>query len=1638
MSKRSLNAKPLRGNLITGVGDFSSISADNLKIPTDVVQSLIAGTQLDNVKITNSEIINSIIGANGGNEAYFTKLTTTSDVTFFNIDKTNYVAWDSINSILNIDADMSIQGCVTIGNLHICQNTISAINNNGNIYLRPKNLGTLYLDGPIYNNVSSYGNFYTNLEDGNISLNASDSISFYSKKSFVDMRTFSDQTFTLTNGDFTINTETGISSKNINTIFQSNGNVIVTCNVLTELRVGNVVTLSNTNSNPNMDGNFIVQNIISGNSFQISTSNTIVTISTIGSMIKTISDNNINLNASRYVTIPTNIPIILGSTSGNLNSISGNTSGINIETKGDIIIKNPDTNSTSSNYIIQLPQYSKLQLGTSGNNNLNFDGNSMNINSNNININTNDININGINGYLNLNRVLIKHQNPLIGNFDTNNNDITDRGVQFRYSDTIGNMKIGWFGYKQQTQQFTFLTNAINTNETITGDNGKFNIGEISVTNITFNSNGSLNMACGNILNVKLLTGCSGILNINASSNVNISASNRISLISGGDVYIPNNIPLTFGSNSILENTNSDLLLRGVKNIRLTTQLNGSIMISNGNKLTFDGTSVGSQYVVSDSLGNLLIASNKNITLNMNSGNIILPSNNSITNFTQSSIQFGNVGSETISGGTNGINIITKSTFGTVNILANSNINILNSTGNVVLNSLVGDINLYATNGNIRVLPLSRLVFNTNGTTNSIRTNTAGNMSFNGPGNTNSGNTIEFKNALNLNLSITSSGSINIPSDVFMRLGNSYIISDSNNNLNTSSGNLSVNVVNNLNLNSNDTNLKSNNITISSANLSTINTNINITSQNTSITGSIMNVNTQNVKLLDPILTIGNYTSNINDVTDRGIEFPYFTSGSMKLGWFGRKSNSGRFIYYSDSINTNEVITGTIGQFELGSAFITDSLTFLNSGNINMNCGTISNLNTILGCSGIVNIIGSNNINVSSNNIFLSATSKILIPYNTPLSFGHTANNMSSDTNGNLIITALNGAGNIILNSNVQINGTTQNVYSTITNIQDPIFSIGGVVGPTLNDMKDRGIEFKWFTGSTKTGFFGFQNNTQRFVFIPDGINNNEIYSGTFGNVQFGNGFFNNLDTNCGTISNLNTIIGCNGYLNVKSSNINLETTNLLLPFNSNIIFGNTQNAISVSTTGTLNISVNNGINLLTNTTGSGFVNIPSNTSLNIGISKIIQDTTGSLNIINTFGNINLTPVSNGSLVLPTNNSIIFSGINNNNRIVSDGTQLQLYGYSNIGLNSSSVTISGNVNVIGNINANEVTSDVGKYILPLGTSQILAISSITNSSTNGILVITTNLPNYLSSGDSVVIKNTNSNPVIDNTYIVTSTVNNTSFNISHTNLLLSGSIGKLISVLTTYQGKDVGIRVDYWSTVGNTTVTSGSLNYKSGFFGWKNNTERWSFYNNATISNNIVTGNNFGDVQINQLYTNKISGFLLDGSLIGSNFLIEGSNFKINGGYIDNTIIGQTIAQTARFTNLSSTISSNLSNLTLQNTLNYSVERYTLSSLVPTRNPNNSIVTTFFSISGVSFTNASGTLGNVGITDGQIKKIICSSMGMNSNYTLHFGLGKLITPNPLGINPSKIVFKRQGQSCSVIFDAILGAWILESGNAYCI
>jgi len=93
--------------------------------------------------------------------------------------------------------------------------------------------------------------------------------------------------------------------------------------------------------------------------------------------------------------------------------------------------------------------------------------------------------------------------------------------------------------------------------------------------------------------------------------------------------------------------------------------------------------------------------------------------------------------------------------------------------------------------------------------------------------------------------------------------------------------------------------------------------------------------------------------------------------------------------------------------------------------------------------------------------------------------------------------------GVLTVTGNLVVNGTTTTVNSTTMTVDDPILTLGGDAAPSSDDNKDRGVEFRYHTGSAaKIGYFGYDDSTGFFTYIPDASNSSEVFSGAQGTIS--------------------------------------------------------------------------------------------------------------------------------------------------------------------------------------------------------------------------------------------------------------------------------------------------------------------------------------------------------------------------------------------------------------------------------------------------------------------------------------------------------------------------------------------------------
>lgn len=217
-------------------------------------------------------------------------------------------------------------------------------------------------------------------------------------------------------------------------------------------------------------------------------------------------------------------------------------------------------------------------------------------------------------------------------------------------------------------------------------------------------------------------------------------------------------------------------------------------------------------------------------------------------------------------------------------------------------------------------------------------------------------------------------------------------------------------------------------------------------------------------------------------ILTNGTERMRFTAGGNTM--IGTSTDVGYKLYVSGSF------AAASGLFAASSGTLTvDSTVATNNALINFQLAEVTK--GLLGVSGGTDgiAIGSTQgdivLNVASNDFHVSTNSGSNIAF-------------SVLSTGNVSV-----SNNLTVTGNLTVNGTTTTVNSTTMTVDDPVFTLGGDTAPGSDDNKDRGIEFRWHNGTTaKVGFFGFDDSTGKFTFIPDATNTSEVFSGTKGTID--------------------------------------------------------------------------------------------------------------------------------------------------------------------------------------------------------------------------------------------------------------------------------------------------------------------------------------------------------------------------------------------------------------------------------------------------------------------------------------------------------------------------------------------------------
>ena len=303
-------------------------------------------------------------------------------------------------------------------------------------------------------------------------------------------------------------------------------------------------------------------------------------------------------------------------------------------------------------------------------------------------------------------------------------------------------------------------------------------------------------------------------------------------------------------------------------------------------------------------------------------------------------------------------------------------------------------------------------------------------------------------------------------------------------------------------------------------------------------------------------------------------------------------------------------------------------------------------------------------------------------------------------------------------------------LISIVINVTFPGLPIGATVQGTLESAltsdpgHDCGVEVNWNSGiginNAKTAFFGFNRSTQRFIFIPQATNVNNVFSGSFGDMQINTLYATNISANylISSLSAGNNLVSGTNFVLTGGAIDNMNVGNLVPrqgTFTNLII----TTSLSISNT---NLVPNFNANYLNGFQSSDFILRNGSTGLlsnwNAGNYRIttngITDTTltpgGVIFAGSTFDlTTNSTFIyNNNTLQVPQIGACTFVGtVNFNSNIVSNASII------NSTINSSNITLNAGytLNLIDG-NVLFATGQIPGYVVSGGTSNI----NITGSS----------------------------------------------------------------------------------------------------------------------------------------------------------------------------------------------------------------------------------------------------------------------------------------------------------------------------------
>lgn len=254
----------------------------------------------------------------------------------------------------------------------------------------------------------------------------------------------------------------------------------------------------------------------------------------------------------------------------------------------------------------------------------------------------------------------------------------------------------------------------------------------------------------------------------------------------------------------------------------------------------------------------------------------------------------------------------------------------------------------------------------------------------------------------------------------------------------------------------------------------------------------------------------------------------------------GRINLGTTYIYGTTDLFTNAINTSITSTLTSSLVATTINLTASSKIQIPANIPVILGNNTeyirsdgsgnlLLNTSNSLNVMASAASITTSGIISLASSTSINVLENIPINLGATAS-----IKGNLGVATLTATNTVVNSSSFTVAGTSAafNVATVETTCPIPGVNSTSILG----DITDKGIQYQYYSGIQKTGYFGIDTSLDAFTFYKNVTITNNIVSGVLGNCAFNSGSFIGIDMNGGSIGDISSISTTNAFLLQASS----------------------------------------------------------------------------------------------------------------------------------------------------------------------------------------------------------------------------------------------------------------------------------------------------------------------------------------------------------------------------------------------------------------------------------------------------------------------------------------------------------------------